>query len=124
LFGFHDSCNEKLLEHEEGNVVLCAAVDEEPVACSEIGSKLLLKRAIILTGDVNCCKITVNMKVSIKFLLKWNDYRRFGFYNIKNFYTATPQAVVKAMNFIEERMRQLQRSSGNNIASLTSYTAR
>jgi hypothetical protein len=42
----------------------------------------------------------------------------------KTFYTATPQAVVEAMNFIEERMKQLQRSSGNNIASLTSYIVR
>lgn len=42
----------------------------------------------------------------------------------KTFYTATPQAVVEAMNFIESRMKQLQRGSGNNIANLTSYTAR
>jgi|GEM_PF-2588410 len=40
----------------------------------------------------------------------------------KTFYTATPQAVVEAVNFIESKVKQLQRSSGNNIASLTSYT--
>jgi hypothetical protein len=36
----------------------------------------------------------------------------------------TPQAVVEAMNFIENRMKQLERSNDNNIASLTRYTAR
>jgi acetylornithine deacetylase/succinyl-diaminopimelate desuccinylase family protein len=42
----------KLLEYKEeieGNVIFCAVVDEEPGACSEIGSKLLLKRG--LKGD-------------------------------------------------------------------------
>jgi hypothetical protein len=41
----------------------------------------------------------------------------------KTFYTATPQAVVEAMNFIEERIKQLQKSGANNIASLTSYVS-
>ena len=40
----------------------------------------------------------------------------------KTFYTATPQAVVEAMNVIEERVKQLQRSGGNNIANLIDYT--